>query len=126
VRDQDYRAEAARIVASGIGRGEVQPADRAYLAQLVAARTGVPQAEAEQRVNQSIANAKIAADRARKAGILAAFLAAASLLAGCAAAWTAARIGGMHRDQGVIWHGFARRELPKFQRKSVVGTNNPL
>ncbi len=119
-RDTDYRAEAGRLIASGVGRTEMRAADRTYLAQLVAARTGVPQAEAEQRVNQAITNAKVTADRARKTGIVAAFLAAASLLAGCAAAWTAARLGGMHRNQGTIWRGFARRETSPLARKTAM------
>lgn len=105
-----YRGEAGRILATGIGRTELLPADRAYLAQIVAARTGLAQPDAEKRVDQVIVDAKAAADRARKVGIIAAFLAAASLLAGCAAAWSAARLGGQHRDQGIIWRGFARHE----------------
>lgn len=110
-RDADTRGEATRIILRGIGRAELTPGDRTYLASLVATRTGIPQAEAEQRVAQVIADARAAADRARKLGIVAAFLAAASLLAGCAAAWSAARLGGSHRDQGIIWAGFARREM---------------
>jgi hypothetical protein len=69
------------------------------------------QADAEQRVNQVIASTKEAADKARKVGIVAAFLTAASLLAGLAAAWTGARLGGTHRDEGLIWRGFARRTV---------------
>ncbi len=111
VRDTEYRAEAGRILAGGIGRADLSVADRAYLTQLVAARTGLSPPEAEQRVIQVIADAKVATDRARKVGIVAAFLAAASLLAGCAAAWSAARLGGMHRDQGIVWRGFARHEI---------------
>jgi hypothetical protein len=105
-----YRAEAGRILVAGTGRSELPAADRTYLAQLVAARTGLSQPEAEQRVDQVITSAKMATDRARKAGIVAAFLAAATLLAGCAAAWSAAQLGGMHRDQGLIWRGFARHQ----------------
>ncbi len=105
-----YRAEAGRLLVGGMSCSDMPAADRTYLAQLVAARTGLSQPEAEQRVDQVITSAKAAADRARKAGIVAAFLAAASLLAGCAAAWSAAQLGGMHRDQGLIWRGFGRKE----------------
>ena len=79
--------------------------DRAYIARIVAARTGLSQSDAENRVNDVLAKAdaavKTAADRARKVGVLLAFLTAASLLASAAAAWWAAQLGGHHRDQGV-------------------------
>jgi len=80
---------------------------RDYLAQLVAARTGLPPAEAQTRVDASIAELtrlEIAAreqiDKARKAAIIAGFVAAASLLAACAAACAGATLGGRHRDEG--------------------------
>src|SRR5512144_806799 len=99
------RAEVVRILAAGAVSGEVPADDRAYVAQPVAARTGLSQSDAEKRVDQVLAKAdaavRIAADKARRAGVLLAFLTAASLLAGAAAAWWAARLGGQHRDQGV-------------------------
>jgi hypothetical protein len=106
------RAEAGRLLAAGIGRGEMSLADRTYLSQLVANRTGLTMPEAVMRVDQAIVTAKATVDRARKAGVLAAFLAAASLLAGLVAAWSAALTGGAHRDQGTIWRGFARHHVP--------------
>jgi hypothetical protein len=105
----ELRGEASRTLAKAVGGANITDADRAYLAQLVSARTGLAQAEAEQRVNQVITEAKATADRARKIGVIAAFLTAASLLAGAAVAWWAARTGGEHRNQGTIWRGFARR-----------------
>ena len=45
------RAEAARILLKAAGRNGITPNDRAYLVQLVAARTGIPAADAERRVN---------------------------------------------------------------------------
>ena len=105
----DFRAEAGRILLTATSPAGMTPADRTYLIQLVAARTGIPPQEAEQRLNELIASAKETADRARKIGIVAAFLAAASLMAGLAAAWSAARIGGAHRDEGLIWRGFSYR-----------------
>jgi hypothetical protein len=110
------RAEAGRLLATGVGRGEMSMADRTYLAQLVANRTGLTMPEAVLRVDQAIITAKATVDRARKAGILAAFLAAASLLAGLVAAWSAALTGGAHRDQGIIWRGFARHDVPTDMR----------
>src|SRR5258708_5053461 len=47
----DARPEAGRILAAGIANGDVPATDRSYLASLVAARTGLPQADAEKRVD---------------------------------------------------------------------------
>lgn len=102
------RSEVTRLLASSAARGEMTAADRTYLAQIVAARAGIPQQEAEARVNSAIASAKDAADKARKIGIVAAFLTAASLMAGAAVAWAAARTGGEHRDARKVWRGLGR------------------
>ena len=84
------------------------PADRTYLAGIVARQTGLPQAEAEKRVDEAYAAAKdaeakarAAADKARKMGAIAAFLAAATLLIAAAAACAGAALGGRHRDEQV-------------------------
>jgi hypothetical protein len=107
------RAEVVRILAAGAVSGEIPADDKAYLAQLVAARTGLSQSDVEKRVNEVLAKAdaavKTAAEKARKASVLLAFLTAASLLASAAAAWWAARLGGKHRDQGVEFRLFRRR-----------------
>jgi hypothetical protein len=107
------RAEVVRILAAGTVSGEVPADDRAYVAQLVAARTGLSQSDAEKRVDEVLAKAdavvRTAAEKARRAGVLLAFLTAASLLAAAAAAWWAARLGGRHRDQGVEFRLFRRR-----------------
>jgi hypothetical protein len=107
------RAEVVRILAAGAVSGEVPADDKAYIAQLVAARTGLSQSDAEKRVNEVIAKAdaavRTAAEKARRTGVLLAFLTAASLLAAAAAAWWAARSGGRHRDQGVEFGLFRRR-----------------
>jgi hypothetical protein len=107
------RAEVVRILAAGAVSGEVAADDRAHLARLVAARTGLSQSDAEKRVDEVLARAdaaaKTAAEKARRAGVLLAFLTAAALLASAAAAWWAARLGGRHRDQGVEFQIFRRR-----------------
>jgi hypothetical protein len=107
------RGEVVRILAAGAVTGEISADDKAYVAQLVAAHTGLTQSDAEKRVNEVLAKAdaavKTAAEKARKAGVLLAFLTAASLLASAAAAWWAARLGGRHRDQGVEFGLFRRR-----------------
>jgi hypothetical protein len=92
-------AEAARLLARALApSSEFAANDRTRLAQLVAARTGLSQQDAEQRVDQVITQAKTAADQARKAASKMAFWMAASLLAGALAASLAAIEGGRERD----------------------------
>ena len=94
---QSVNSEAARILSRGLG-SELTPADRTRVAQLVAARTGLSQAEAEQRVSTVIAQAKTAADEARKAAAKIALWMAAALLAGGLAGSLGAIEGGRERD----------------------------
>lgn len=96
------KAEVLRIFANAATAGGLSPADKTYLSQLVAQRTGLPPQEAEARVTQ-IANeaariTKDAADKARKTAVATGFLTAASLLLSLAAAWWGAQRGGHHRD----------------------------
>jgi hypothetical protein len=63
---QEVRAEATRIILSGLRDGDVPAADKTYLAQLVSARTGLSRADAEKRVNEVIAKAKDAETKARQ------------------------------------------------------------
>lgn len=104
--NQDVRAESRRILVSGITNDELPAADRDYLAQLVAARTGLAPADAEKRVDEVIAQKEAAevkvrhaADEARKVGARASFFTFLSLLIGAFIASTAAAIGGSHRDE---------------------------
>ena len=91
--------EVSRLLARGLTPGsEFTANDRTRVAQLVAARTGLSQQEAEQRVDQVITQAKAAADQARKAAAKMAFWIAASLIAGAFAAALAAMEGGRERD----------------------------
>ncbi|MFM9849121.1 MAG: hypothetical protein ACKVP3_18400 [Hyphomicrobiaceae bacterium] len=96
------KTEVLRIFATATARGELSPADKTYLAQLVAQRTGLPPQEAEARVTQVYNEAarvtKEAADKARKTAVATGFLTAASLLLSLAAAWWGAQRGGHHRD----------------------------
>jgi hypothetical protein len=96
----DNRASVARIIAPAMIRGgTVTEPDRTYLAQLVAARTGLPEAQARQRVDQTIAQAQAAADTARKSSAAAAFWLAFALLAGALSASLAAIEGGNLRNR---------------------------
>jgi hypothetical protein len=102
----DVHAEAGRILAKSVTSGEMSAADRSYLAGVISARTGISQQEAEQRVDQSVAQLKAAAakareaaDAARKAASLASFYTALSMLIGAFIASVAAAIGGRQRDE---------------------------
>jgi hypothetical protein len=102
----DPRGEAMRILSKGLATGEVSAADRAYLAELIAARTGISQEEAEKRLNAvttqmqaADAKAREAADAARKAGAMASIYTALSMLIGAFIACAAAAVGGRQRDE---------------------------
>jgi hypothetical protein len=99
------QAETARILANGVETGEVPTADRTYLAQLVAARTGISPEDAQKRVDVAIAQAKAAADKARqaadaarKAASEASIYTALAMLVGAFIACIAAALGGQRRD----------------------------
>jgi hypothetical protein len=95
------RAEAARILLKAAGRNGITPDDRAYLVQLVAARTSIPPADAESRVNNAITAASTAIHKARRSAIILGFSTAVALLVGAVAAWYAACGGGRERDSAV-------------------------
>lgn len=98
----DPRAEAMRILANGLASSGVPAADRTYLAELVAARTGISQADAEQRVDTFLMRSKEAADSARKTASAIAVFTAISMLIGAFIACVAAAIGGRRRDEEVL------------------------
>jgi len=95
------RAEASRIFAKAVRDGSLNPADRAYLAKLVAARTGLPPADAEKRVDEVAANMRDALETARRAAAHLALWLTASLFIGAFAASLAAIEGGQLRDD--VW-----------------------
>lgn len=106
----EVRAEISRLFARSMQAGELTSPDRTYLAQVVAARAGIPQAEAEKRVDDTVNALKTGVDRARRISVILGFLSASILLVGAVTAWWAAAVGGAHRDSGTIWHGFTRVE----------------
>jgi hypothetical protein len=79
-------------------RGRCSPADRAYIAQVVAARSGVRQSDADKRVSDVITQAKTAMDNARKAVEHLAIWLTISLLVGAFCGSLAATEGGGLRD----------------------------
>ena len=102
-------AEVGRIFASALKAGALPGDDAHYLGQLVAQRTGLSQADAEKRVNDTYtrmqaalkeaqATAMEAADKARKAAAYGALWLFVSLLIGAFAASLAATFGGRRRD----------------------------
>ena len=93
------RGELARLLTSSFRNGgDVSPADRAYIAQVVAARSGVSQPDADKRVSDVITQAKAAMDNARKAAEQLAIWLTISLLVGAFCASLAATEGGGLRD----------------------------
>lgn len=107
-QNQDVRSESTRILAMGLRNGDVPAADKTYLAQVVAARTGLSQADAAKRVDGVIAQEKAAelklrqaADAARKAGSYLSIFTGLSMLIGAFIACVAAALGGQQRDEHV-------------------------
>jgi hypothetical protein len=98
-QSSDPRAEVTRVLSSTMSRGEINNEDRAYLARIISARAGIPEDEARRRVDSAIEQAKQAADRARKAAAILAFLIGAATLLSAGAAYWGATVGGEHRDQ---------------------------
>jgi hypothetical protein len=92
------RAEAGRILGRAvIGTGD--DADQAYLAQLVSEQTGLTANEAKQRVDEVVAAAKDAADKARKASAYASIVTALTLMVGAFIAAVGGALGGRYRDE---------------------------
>jgi hypothetical protein len=110
------RAEAGRILLTSSGHEGVSPDDRTYLIQQVGT-SGLSATDAERRVDNGIANAKMVLIRSRRSTIIFAFSLATALLLGAVAAWAAACAGGRHRDGAPLpeWmlHSdeFARRRI---------------
>ncbi len=101
--------EAARIFANAIAGGTLPPEDTTYLGQMVAQRTGLSQADAENRVTNTFTRfqttvkdaelaARDAADKARKASSYAALWMFVSLLIGAFVSSLMATFGGRQRD----------------------------
>jgi len=98
--------QASRILIASAAAGEISADDKTYLSQLVAARTGLSEADAKARVDALVAKvedakvkAKQAADTARKGSATFALLGALSLVIGAFIASAAAALGGRQRDE---------------------------
>jgi hypothetical protein len=95
------RDTAARLLVTG------EAADRQYLAQMVAARTGVDMAEAERRVAAAEASLRRDAEIARQVSMRLSLWLVAALFLGALAACLAALEGGALRD-GRTWTSLRR------------------
>ncbi|MEO6842988.1 MAG: hypothetical protein ABI192_19760 [Bradyrhizobium sp.] len=95
----ETRGEMLRLFSSSFRNGaELKPGDREYVSKVVAARTGLSQADADKRVNAVVTQAKADLDATRKATAQLAFWLTASLLIGAFCASLAATEGGGLRD----------------------------
>jgi hypothetical protein len=107
--DPAIRAEVGRIFSLSLAKGDLSVPDKTYVAQLVAARTGLSQADAGTRVAAVTAEAtrlaaeaeattRLAADKARKAAAHLALWVVVALLTGAFCSSYSATIGGRQRD----------------------------
>jgi hypothetical protein len=93
------RAEVLRLLAASYRDNlTLSAGDNTYVTQVVAARTGMSQADAAKRVNDVITEAKTAADDARRGAAKLSFWLTAAMLFGAFAASLAAVEGGSLRD----------------------------
>jgi hypothetical protein len=102
----DPKPEVAHIIANAAVTGDIPDGDRAYLARLVAARTGITLEDAQRRVDGFLsdvkdteAKAKATADAARKVAAKASIYLALSMLLGAFIASVSAALGGRLRDE---------------------------
>jgi hypothetical protein len=101
----EVRGQTTRIVAQHLATGSFRAEDQTYLTQLISAQAGVPQSEAQARVDalnaklkQSEDAARAAADSARKVAEKTSLFTAFAMLIGAFIASVAAAIGGRLRD----------------------------
>jgi hypothetical protein len=94
--------------------------DRSYLAQLVAANTGLAGPEAEKRVDGVIASSRAAIAKSRQSSVILAFSVAAALLLGAVIAWAAAGVGGRHRDGAPMPHWMRTRGSGVAYRREIA------
>ena len=93
------RGEVSGILANALRQGNVPAADKTYLAQMIAARTGISESDAERRVDDTFAQAQQAADTARKAIAHSMYWTFLALLVGAFFASLFATVGGKERDR---------------------------
>jgi hypothetical protein len=96
------RGEIGLIFANGLRQGGMPPADRTYLARVVAVRTGASQPDAERRVDDAFDQARLTAESARRAAAHSMYWTFLALLVGAFCASFAATLGGKERDRVMV------------------------
>ena len=114
------RAEAGRILLTSSSHLGMSSEDRSYLAQLVAANTGLAGAEAEKRVDAAIATSQASIAKSRRSSVILAFSVAAAILLGAVIAVAAASVGGSHRDGAAMPHWMGARGSGASYRREVA------
>jgi hypothetical protein len=103
------RDQVSRILSTALGPKGLSNNDRAYLSQIVGARTGLSENDARQRVDDVVNTAKQdateAADAARKAAAYLSFWTFMSLLFGAVCATMGGMLGGDLRDEIAMREG---------------------
>lgn len=95
----DSHSEMVRLFTTSFRKGgDLNPADRAYVAKIVSARTGLSQVDAEKRVTDVSNQVKAGLDAARKTAMQLAIWLTLSLFIGAFSAAAAAMEGGDLRD----------------------------
>jgi hypothetical protein len=100
--DSAVRAEAGVILANALRQSRMPAADRIYLGELISAKTGLTQSEAEKRVSDIEAADEQAADAARKNLAHSMYWMFLALLIGAFCATFAATVGGRERDRVLV------------------------
>jgi hypothetical protein len=96
----DTRRELARLLTADFRNGgEPSTADRSYIARVVAARTGLSQADADKRVSDVMTQVKSDLDNTRRTAMHLAIWLTLSLFIGAFSATLAATEGGGLRDR---------------------------
>jgi hypothetical protein len=99
--DTQSNAQIGRILTRNVAARTFDETDRAYVVREISTRTGLAEADAQKRLDDTVATLRAQAETARRYAVLFAFLTAASFLVSGVAAWWAATAGGKHRDEGV-------------------------
>lgn len=100
--DAAARSEVDLILANALRQGTLPPADRSYLVDLTATKTGISAPDADKKVSDVFAQAQQAADQARRAVAHSLYWTFLALLVGAFCASFAATIGGKQRDNVVV------------------------
>lgn len=96
--DAGVHLEANRILSTALSQKEMPSADRAYLVQLIASRTGLTPSDADKRVSGVLSDARLTIEAVRKSAAHLLLWLFIALLIGAFCASFAATIGGRQRD----------------------------